>query len=106
MKPSSPSPQTTILTVPAALGGKRLDVYLAGQLPSFSRSQIQGLIKSGNIAAQFPVKVLKASMIVLEGQSFQVTVPPAQKSDIAAQSISLDILFEDEDLLVVNKPVG
>jgi 23S rRNA pseudouridine1911/1915/1917 synthase len=81
-------------------------VFLASQLPSFSRSQIQTLIKTGNILAQFPVKSLKASMLVLEGQVFQITIPPSRKPDLPAQPLSLDIVFEDDDLLVINKPVG
>jgi len=106
MEPSSSSPQSTFLTVPASQGGKRLDVFLSSQLPSFSRSQVQALIKEGNVFPQFPVKAIKASMIVLEGQAFQVKVPASKKSDIPAQAFALDIVFEDDDLLVINKPAG
>jgi 23S rRNA pseudouridine1911/1915/1917 synthase len=106
MKPSSTSPQNALFTVPAAQSGKRLDVFLSTQLPSFSRSQVQALIKGGNVAAQFQVRSIKPSMTVLEGQTFQVSVPPAQKPDIPSQGLSLDIVFEDDDLLVINKPAG
>jgi 23S rRNA pseudouridine1911/1915/1917 synthase len=106
MKPSSSSTQSTLFTVPLEQGGERLDVFLSSQLPSFSRSQVQTLIKEGNVVPQFPVKAVKAGMRVLEGQAFQVTVPPSQKSDIPSQAISLDIVFEDDDLLVINKPAG
>lgn len=106
MKPSSTSPQTSLFTVSAAQGGQRLDVFLSAQLPSFSRSQVQALIKEGNVVPQFPVKAVKTGMTVLEGQAFQVTVPASRPPDIPAQAFSLNIVFEDDDLLVVNKPVG
>ena len=106
MKPSSTSPQVGVFTVPAGQGGRRLDVFLASQLPSFSRSQVQALLKDGRVTAQFPVKSLKAGMVVLEGQAYQVNIPPSEKSDLAAQSLPLDIVFEDDHLLVINKPAG
>ncbi len=106
MKPSSPTAQTTLLTVPPGEGGKRLDVFLSSQLKAFSRNQAQALVKEGRVIPQFPVKALKVSLIVLEGQSFQVNIPPAKKSDIQAQDIALNIVFEDKYLLVINKPVG
>src|SRR5258708_3845304 len=106
MKPSSTFPQTAVFTVQAGQGGKRLDVFLASQLPAFSRNQVQHLIEKGNVAPQFPVKSLKPGLVVLEGQAFQVTVPPSEKSNIQAQASKLDIAFEDEQLLVINKPVG
>lgn len=106
MNPSSTSPQTAFFTVASAQNGERLDVFLSSQLPAFSRSQVQALIKAGNVVPQFPVKSVKASMAVAEGQAFQVTVPPSQKADLPAQAFALDILFEDEDVLVLNKPAG
>lgn len=106
MKPSSPSPQSKLFTVPPEQGGERLDVFLSSQMSSFSRSQVQALIKEGHIVPQFPVKAIKAGMRVLEGQTFRVTIPPSQKSDIPSQAILLDIVFEDDDLLVINKPAG
>lgn len=106
MKPSSTSPQDGVFIVPAAQSGRRLDIFLASQLPSFSRSQVQALLKDGRVTPQFPVKALKAGMTVLEGQAFQVSIPPSQKTDLAAQAIPLDIIFEDDHLLVINKPAG
>ena len=106
MKPSPSSPQKVPLTVPAHQAGKRLDVYLASELPSFSRSQVQALITEGNVSADWSHKKLKASQVVLEGQAFLVNIPPPKASRLAPQPIPLDIVFEDRDLLVVNKPVG
>lgn len=106
MKPSSTSSQDGVFIVPASQGGKRLDVFLASQLPAFSRSQVQALLKEGKVTPQFPVKALKAGMAVLEGQAFQVSIPPSQVPDLAAQALPLDIVFEDDHLLVINKPAG
>src|ERR1035441_5551891 len=106
MKPSSNSVQKALLTVPPGQGGRRLDVFLSSQLTSFSRNQVQGLIKEGHVVPQFPVKSLKAGMLVSEGQSFQVTVPRAEKAPLPAQPVKLDILFEDGQILVINKPAG
>src|SRR5258708_19334205 len=106
MKPSSISPQVALLTVPPESAGKRLDVFLASQLTSFSRNQVQTLIQKGLVVPQFPVKNMKTGLMVLEGQAFQVTVPASVKSALQAQPIDLDIVFEDKDLLVINKPAG
>ncbi len=106
MKPSSSSPQTSVFTVSKTQSGKRLDVFLSSQLPSFSRSQVQAILKAGHIIPQFEIKSLKSGMTVVEGQAFQVTIPPSRKSDIPSQAISLDVVFEDDDLLVINKPAG
>ena len=106
MEPSSPSHQTAHVTVPPNWEGKRLDMFLVSQLPSFSRSQIQNLIKNGNIIPQFPVKSLKTGLVVSPGQVFQVDVPATQMTHLQAQSIPLDIPFEDDHLLVINKPAG
>ena len=106
MKPSSTDLQTKVLTVSPKQAGKRLDVFLSSRLAAFSRTQIQNLIDKGHVVAQFPAKEIKSSLMVLEGQAFKVTVPPVEKTDIKAQALDLDILFEDEDILVLNKPVG
>ena len=106
MKPSSTEIQTALIKVKEGEGGRRLDVFLSSQLKFFSRTQVQLLVKEGLIEPQFPVKAVKVSMVVLEGQTFKVTIPPAKKTDIKAQNIDLDIIFEDDNLIVVNKPVG
>ncbi len=106
MEPSSLTPQTALITVSAEQAGKRLDVFLVSQLPSFSRTQVQALIETGGVVAQFKTKAVRSNSQVLEGQSFQVNIPAVKKSDIPSQKISLDVVFEDASLLVINKPVG
>jgi 23S rRNA pseudouridine1911/1915/1917 synthase len=67
---------------------------------------VQTLIQKGLVVPQFPVKNMKTGRVVLEGQAFQVTVPASAKSVLLAQPLALDIVFEDKDLLVINKPAG
>ena len=93
MKPSSSSIQKTVLVVSPEQAGKRLDLFLTSELSEFSRTQIQSLIQKGNVIPLFRVKVMKAGLVVLEGQSFEVTIPPAAKTDIKAQPLALDIVF-------------
>ncbi len=84
---------------------ERLDKFLVGQLPEFSRSRIQGLIADGfvdvnNHAAK------KAGQTLDSGSNVMVRIPPPAPTDIIPEDIPLDILFENDDLLVVNKPAG
>ena len=99
-------PQETILTVSPEQTGKRLDVFLASRLLDVSRTRIRDLIETGCVVPDFQVKALKPSFLVKEGQNFKVILPPARKTDIEAQPLELDVVFEDEDLLVINKPAG
>ena len=82
----------------------RLDKFLATQMPQFSRSEIQrfGVLRAG--------RAVKFSERVRTGDVFSVTIPDAVQTDVAADNVSsdfdLDILFEDDDIIVVNKPRG
>ena len=92
-----------------ASAGERLDVLLSRSLAEMglSRSRIQALIKSGAVCIADDGTVLtNASMKVKPGVRVVVRVPPSAPSRIAAAHIPLDILHEDEDLLVLNKPAG
>ena len=106
MKPSSKSLQTAVFTVQAEQAGKRLDVFLASQLPELSRSQVQALIQKGQVVPQFELKTLKAGLVTQVGQAYQVTILPSVESGLKPQPIDLDVVFEDKELLVINKPVG
>jgi len=84
---------------------ERLDKFLVGQLQEFSRSRIQGLILDGFVDVNGrPAK--KAGQTLESGSSVMVRVPPVVSIDLAAEDIPLDIVFENEDLIVVNKPAG
>ncbi|MBO5521605.1 MAG: RluA family pseudouridine synthase [Eubacterium sp.] len=82
--------------------GERIDRYLAAQDLSLSRSYIQKIIADGGVLVnQEPVK---ASYRIRGEDTIQLSVPPDREPDIRPENIPLDILYEDDQLLVVNKP--
>jgi 23S rRNA pseudouridine1911/1915/1917 synthase len=84
--------------------GERVDKALADKLPAFSRAQIQRLIQDGRV--RIGGTAVKASYRLGGGEQVVVDIPPVEDTDLIPQEIPLDILYEDEDLLVVNKPAG
>ena len=86
-------------------GKQRLDVFLTSCLPEFSRSRIQGLIKGGLITVDGE-PVTKTGRDLERGERVEIRIPPAVPSGLVAENISLDIVFENDDLMVVNKPAG
>lgn len=99
--------QTEILshTATAADEGARLDKVLAGAWPDQSRSRIKSLIEDGHLV-QNDQTVLKMSAKVKQGDRFVLAIPPAEPATPEAEDIKLDVLYEDDDLLVINKPAG
>jgi 23S rRNA pseudouridine1911/1915/1917 synthase len=90
--------------VDARAAGDRLDRYLAEKVPHLSRSRLQALIKQGHVTlAGNPAK---PGDKVRAGVLIAVTEPPAEPTLLEPEAIPLDILFEDADLLVLNKPPG
>ena len=84
---------------------ERLDKFLTGKLPEFSRSRIQGLIANGLVDVNgHPAK--KAGQTLESGFTVIVRIPPAVPTNLVAEDIPLDIVFENDDLIVVNKPAG
>jgi 23S rRNA pseudouridine1911/1915/1917 synthase len=84
---------------------ERLDKYLVDCLPDFSRSRLQDLIRDGNVLVQG--KTAKKTGQTLEaGMQVVVNLPATQPSSMRAEEIPLDIVFENEQLIVVNKPAG
>jgi 23S rRNA pseudouridine1911/1915/1917 synthase len=84
---------------------ERLDRYLAATLPEYSRSRLQALIRAGNIAVDDAV-VTKAGFILELGRLITVTVPPLKPAIALAEKVQLDVLFENADVVVVDKPAG
>ncbi len=84
---------------------QRLDVFLTACLPEFSRSRIQGLIKDGFVKVGAET-VTKAGRDLEPGEAIEIRIPPPVPSGLIAEDIPLDIVFENEDLVVVNKPAG
>lgn len=99
-----PGSQSYTLYVTDAEAGLRLDKYLASQLPELSRSQLQRLIQEGQVWTSHTSPAAKAR--VQTGEQITVCVPPPRAARPAAEEIPLDILYEDEALLVINKPPG
>jgi 23S rRNA pseudouridine1911/1915/1917 synthase len=97
--------ETFELEIPAALGGKRLDQAVASLLPDYSRSRIQQWIEAGQVllngaAASVKQKVYGGEVVLVVAQ-----IAPAEQVH-QAEAIGLDIVFEDDALLVINKPPG
>jgi 23S rRNA pseudouridine1911/1915/1917 synthase len=84
---------------------ERLDVFLTTCLPEFSRSRIQGLIKEGFVNVESET-VWKAGRALESGEQIEIRIPPPVPSRLVAEKIPLDIVFENSDLVVVNKPAG
>ncbi len=87
------------------LNPDRLDKYLVSCLPEFSRARIQGLILDGFVKVN-GVTAKKAGQLIEDGFDVEVRVPPPVPSGLTAEDIPLDIVFENDDLIVVNKPAG
>ncbi|MCC7243118.1 MAG: RluA family pseudouridine synthase [Acidobacteria bacterium] len=96
---------TFTLTVPPEAEGERLDRYVAAEVPGHSRSQVQRLIDGGHIVVP-RVKTTKANTQLRAGDEVSVTLPELVPTVLVAQDLPLDVLFDDEDVVVVNKPAG
>ncbi len=96
-----------ILTVDASCEieeGSRLDYFISQQLSAFSRSYIKKLITEGRVSIDGTPA--KASEKVRQGMQIEVDVPPAVTMDIEPEQITLDVVYEDDWLIVINKPQG
>lgn len=82
----------------------RLDLFLSEELEGITRSAIQKLIKSGNITVNNKVK--KSSYLLKEGDRVLINIPEARPIEIFPEDIPIDILYEDNDLAIVNKVQG
>jgi 23S rRNA pseudouridine1911/1915/1917 synthase len=94
-----------LLTVSDAAAGGRLDRHLAAILEGFSRSQIQRAIRLGLVLVD-GVTASKTGLSLQTGQEVFFQPPPAEPSSAVPQQIPLDVLFEDEHIVVVNKAAG
>ncbi|OUL31042.1 pseudouridine synthase [Nostoc sp. RF31YmG] len=84
---------------------ERLDRYLSQELPNLSRSRIQQLIEQGNVQLNGQVCTSK-KINVKAGDRITLEIPEAQPLELQAEDIALDILYEDDQLLILNKPAG
>ena len=93
-----------ILEVTPDFDGKRIDQCLAASFSDCSRSFLQKLLKDGKVSING--KTQKASSKVAAGDAILVLLPEPEELNVEPENIPLDILYEDDDLLVVNKPKG
>lgn len=82
----------------------RLDKYLAEQFPEQTRSYLQKLIKEGQVLVNG--KTVKSGYQLSKGDEVSVTIPEAKELDVEPQKMDLDIVYEDEDVILINKPKG
>ncbi len=99
-------PAWKAFTAGAEDGGQRLDQWLAAKLEGeMSRSRLQAVIRDGGVRIDGGL-VSEPKRRVAPGMTVEVTVAPAEEAAIEPEDIPLDILFEDDQLIVVNKPPG
>jgi len=99
-----PEAESRALVVEGDHDGSRLDNFLTALLPDQSRSHIQRLIKEGRVTG--PVATIRASTPVRTGQVYAVEMPPPAAAAPEPEPLPLRIIFEDADLVVLDKPAG
>lgn len=108
---SDSSSEVRTLEVTQEYAGRRLDVFLDALCPEQSRSYLQKMISEGNVLLRDPgdpdgISVMKPGQKVRSGQRYELRIPEARALEILPEDIRLDILYEDSDVIVVNKPKG
>ncbi len=98
------SAENKIILVEQSFRSKRLDVFLKEHLPELSRGNIQRLIDEGHITVDG--KKTKPTHQPKTGEKVEVHIPEAKPAEAQAEDIPLSVIFEDDDLIVLNKPAG
>ena len=106
--PSSTAPKEDVVlrrfTASAEDVGRRLDLYLASRLPELSRTRIQELIDQGRVRVS--ERLARRAHRVMAGDIIEIEVLPRPPLRAAPEEIPIDVLYEDEDVIAVNKPAG
>lgn len=92
------------MTILCETAGVRLDSFLSEQIPDMSRSAAQKLMESGDVLVNG--QPVKKNYKTRTGDQIEVTLPEPQVVDIVPENIPLDVRYEDEDVIVINKPKG
>lgn len=98
-------PETRVVVVPAENDGARLDRALSELFPDQSRSSLARLIEQGHVMVDTK-QAAKTSQRVAAGQSITIVFPPAVPAGVVSQDLPLAVLYEDDDLVVIDKPAG
>lgn len=93
-----------ISTIPEKFIGKRVDVFLSDYLPDHSRTQIKNYISNKNVLINN--KSFKPSRILTGNEVINISIPPPEPSQLFPQDLSIEVLYEDKDIIVVNKPAN
>ena len=96
--------ERTALTAGPEAAGERLDSFLAARLPGLTRSAAARLIETGQVLVDG--KPARKSARLAGGETVEVTLPDPEPADTLPQDIPLDVVYEDDDVIVVNKPSG
>ena len=94
------------VTIDASAAGERLDRALAVALPDLTRSRVKALIEGRRVALAGGQTIEEPSRKVKTGERFEIDIPEPEPAVPEPQALALDILYEDADLLVLNKPAG
>ncbi len=95
-----------LVTIEDSAAGERLDRALTAALPDLTRSRVKALIESRRVALADGRTVEEPSRKVKRGEQFVIDIPAPEPAEPQPQALDLDILYEDKDLLVLNKPAG
>jgi 23S rRNA pseudouridine1911/1915/1917 synthase len=89
----------------ASHAGMRLDRFLSERLPELSRTRVQSLIKEGHVSLR-GATIVDVKYRVKPGERFRLALPPAAPAEPGAEAIPLNVVYEDDDLIVIDKPAG
>ncbi|MBM3486412.1 MAG: RluA family pseudouridine synthase, partial [Alphaproteobacteria bacterium] len=102
----SPAPANPVIAIATdSDAGERLDRFLARALPDLTRTRVKALIEDGRVA-EGGTTIREPSRRVKPGEAFALDLPPAAEPVPQGEAIALDIVYEDDDLLVLDKPAG
>lgn len=97
--------ETLLILVEETSQNNRLDIWLSQEISDLSRSRLQSLIEKGHVTINDQICQSKKEL-VKQGDRVSVTIPDAEPLDLKPEEIPLDILYEDQYLIIINKPAG
>ncbi len=104
MTATANSPHSLTVVAEPEDAGVRLDRWLAGKCSELSRGRVQALIRDGHVSSG--VTIRDVGTAVKPGATYIVEVPEAQDTTVSGEAIALDVVYEDNDIIVIDKPAG